>query len=176
MALAGDGRFKHQPVDLEPGDIEIEIGQDAIIIGRQHLRQAQHAHLGGKQIFGGEAFAHQIERPPIDRQRRNFDKHALGIGYLDVMNDCLAENRAVDPPGLDHHSRLKLVAGQLPHDEGPAVVGIEPAHPAIGDDRQQQHAEHNDRQHPRHAMTAGHAGETSPGRAGSSGGGGFGHG
>ena len=163
-ALPGDGGFKHQPIDAEARDGDIEIGEKGCGTGRIEPGQPQQPEQGGGHAFGGEGFCRQIERPPIEIEAIDFGENPLGIEQLETMDGGDAEDRAIDAIGTDAEADFGFDPRQLADDEAAAVFAVDPADGAIGQHRQRDNDERDRRQHTADAVAGRKAGARGRGR------------
>ena len=71
---------------------------------------------------------------------RHDGEHALGVAERQVVDRCLAEQRAIDAAGVQHQPDFGMIKRQLANDKGTAAFGIDPAHRAIAEHGEQDDA------------------------------------
>ncbi len=143
MALPADRRIDIDPRDIEPGHVDIEIGQQRRLgIGRRLERgHPQQPHFGAGQAADVDMVAQIGERPPVDCDLGRGGEHALGVADLHVAQHHRAEERSLDPADTEVEPRGERQPVDLLRDEIAARLGVDP------DDqhaqRQHHHAEHD---------------------------------
>ena len=88
-----------QPVNLQPIDPDIEIGQDRRIgIAGIELRAAQQDAAACHQLADIEAAAQPVQRAPVELHHGHPQERSLGIGQGDIVQHRHAIQRPLDPP------------------------------------------------------------------------------
>ena len=143
MRLARHRLRQHQPADVQPVHIDIQVGQQRRVgVARRRLqfRPARERDEIGRQPPHVDMVAGEGERPPVDVEPRAGEEHALGIGDAHVAQHHLAVERPVDPPDLDVEAGGGRITADTVGDEAAAGIGIDPQH-----DDTDQHDEREDR-------------------------------
>ncbi|MCY1171669.1 hypothetical protein D9M73_117900 [compost metagenome] len=106
---------EHHPRDRQSPDINVQIGQNRRIgVGRHRLerRGALHRHQRRLRRAHVNMVVQIGERPPIHRDARRGQEHALGIADAHIGQHHCAVQRTFDPPDLDVEARRRGVPAQ----------------------------------------------------------------
>ena len=131
VRLARHRLRQHQPADVQPVHVDIEVGQQrrvGVARRRLQLRPARERDEIGRQPPHVDMVARKGERPPVDVEPRAGEEYALGVSDTYVAQHHLAVERPVDAPDLDVEARRRRIAADTVGNEAAAGIGIDPQH------------------------------------------------
>ena len=139
MFRTRDAFCKDNAVNLQLANVDIQIGQQRVAPVGQYAECGHPRNVErGRTQRGNVYAAGEIrQRVPIKPDFRRTGKAALGIAELDIAQDGIAVNRALNFPDTDIEAIFHFDRSNLPRDKIPSGLGIQP-HIAAGDNQQQQ--------------------------------------
>ena len=128
VTLAGNRRLQDQPADVEPADVEQDVGNERSVgIHRAQRRQAGKRRLRYPQRVDVDvAAAHVGHEVVVDLRLRHGEECALRVGEGQAAEGDVAPDIAVDPLDVDLEAGRELKIVDPLDDEAPAGIAVQP--------------------------------------------------